>query len=222
MSKYLIDKYKKELMSYTFPYNKYDILMNQTPKKNEAFNETFNRSVFINTPKEVYLNDNNIIYYNSLKEVNDNINVWIEIFNMKTKFTDNELDIYLYYTEILSKIQREIREYAKRCKNKYNLNFSPSDTLSETLVKTYINILWERRLKIYNKLRIILEMEFKLYYMEYGTILLNLCKDYCTKILSSEEENEELYYEFKYKVREILDNSKKLLKVKEEEVSQWK
>lgn len=219
MSKYLIDKYRKELMSYTFPYDKYYILMNETPKKGESFNETFNRSVFTNTPSEFYLNDNKLIYYDSLREVNNHINVWIEVFNMKTKFTDNELDIYLYYTETLAKIQKEIREYAKRCKIKYNLNFDISNTLSETLVKTYINILWERKLKINNKLRLILELEFKLYYIEYGNILLNLCDYYSTKILSVEEENEELYDEFKYKVREIINNSKKL--VKEKEVQQW-
>lgn len=219
MSKYLSDKYRKELMSYTFSYDKYDILMNESPKKGECFNETFNRTVFATTPKKIYLSDNNLIYYDSLREVNNNINVWIEIFNKKTKFTDNELDIYLYYTEALSKIQKEIREYAKRCKNKYDLNFDIFYTISETLVKVYIDILRERRLKINNRLRIILESEFKLYYIEYGTILLNLCDYYCTKILSSEEKNEELYAEFKYKVREIINNSKKL--VKKKEVQQW-
>ena len=61
MSKYLIDKYRRELKAYTFPEDKYDKLINMQPKKNEVFNESFNRNIFISTPKEIYLNDNNII-----------------------------------------------------------------------------------------------------------------------------------------------------------------
>ena len=116
MSKYLIEKYKKELISYSFPYDKYDKLINQPPLKNENFNETFNRSVFLNTPKEFYLNNNKLIYYDSLWEVDNNINGWIEVFYIKTKFADKESDIYLYYKEALYRIKRKLESMLKDVK----------------------------------------------------------------------------------------------------------
>ena len=211
MSKYLIDKYKRELKSYTFPENKYDMLMNHYPRKNDVLNESFNRNVLLNTPKEFYMNNGKIIYYDSLRKVNNNINEWIDIFNMKTKFTDNELDIYSFYVETLSRITKEINLFTKECASKYDLKLAINDNLSCTLVKAYINILWERKLKINNRLRIIMDSESFLCYPDYINELLELRDIYSTKLLCTEEEHEELYDEFKYIIRELL-NKKKLIR----------
>ncbi len=215
MSKYLIDKYKRELKSYTFSQDKYDNLMNVPPKKNEVFNESFNRNVFINTPKDCYLKDGKIIYYGSLREVDSHINVWIESFCSNVRFTDDNLDIYSYYVMALNKIREEITSFAKMCSTKYDLKFAIGDSLYSTLVKTYISILWERKLKINNRLRIILESEFKLYYTDLGSKLLKLYDIYSTIILSNEEENEDFYIEFKDSVRKLIEEDKKKIKIRE-------
>ena len=210
MSKYLIDKYRRELKAYTFSEDTYDKLINMQPKKNEVFNESFNRNIFISTPKEIYLNDNNIIYYQSLRETNDNINKWIEIFNMQTKFTDNNFDIYSYYVTALNGIKIEIRNFAKICSEKYNLKFVTDDLLSETLVKVYISILWERKLQINTKLSKILDF----YCKNYTNDLLKLYNIYSTIILSEEDENIELYNEFRSKVTNAINKPKALIKEK--------
>lgn len=213
MSKYLIGKYRRELKAYTFPEDKYAMLIENEPRKNEVFNETFNRSIFINTPTEFYLNNGNIIYYNSLREVNSSIDKWIEVFNMQTKFTNNNLDIYSYYITALSKIRTEIQNFSKRCAKKYNLKFATSELLSDTLVKVYINILWERKLQINNKLRMILDF----YYKDYAAILSKIYDTYSTMILGEEEENSELYNKFKNEIDNILSRSKTLVREKKEE-----
>lgn len=209
MSKYLIDRYRRELESYTFSEEKYDQLINGEPQR-EVFNESFNRSVLMNTPKEIYLNGTNFIYYDSLREINNNINEWIEIFSMQTKFADNNIDIYLYFVSTLKRIRTEIQNFARRCSNKYNLRFTNSDFFSDTLVKVYIDILWERRLQINNELRKILSF----YCNDYTNKLLELYHIYGTMILSEEEEKPELYDQFR---KEIETLNKPMLLIKERE-----
>ena len=213
MNKNLVNKYKKELTAYTFPESKYYMLMNEKSKKNEVLNEVFNRNVFANTPSDYYMNNGKIIYYNSLKGVNNNIIEWIEIFSMKASLTDNERNIYSLYVETLNKIIDEIKTYARLCTLKYNLKFAIDDTINCTLVKTYIGILWERKLKINNKLRIIIENESSLCYTDYIDELLKIRDIYSTKLLCMEDECEEIYDEFRNIVREIL-NVKKIVKKK--------
>lgn len=209
MNSNLINKYRRELYSYTFSENKFEVLMNENPRKNEVLNESINRTILANTSKDVYMNDGKLIYYKSLSEVNDHIIEWIEIFNMKVKYTIN---VYSCYIDTLNSIRKEINLYAMICASKYGLLFSTSGAEYNTLIKVYINILWERKLKIASKLRIILEDEFGLYYGDYSREILDLYNYYQRKILSIEEIDLNLFNEFRDEVGKIINKPRMLLK----------
>ncbi len=209
MNSYLINKYRRELYSYTFSENKFKVLMNEKPRKKEVLNESINRTILANTSKDVYMNDGKLIYYKSLSEVNDHIIEWIDIFNMKVKYTIN---VYSCYIDTLNNIRKEINLYAMICASKYGLVFSTSGDEYDTLIKVYINILWERKLKIANELRIILEDEFGLYYGDYSREILGLYNYYQRKILSIEEIDLNLFNAFRDEVGKIINKPRMLLK----------
>ena len=209
MNIYLINKYRRELYSYAFSENKFEVLMNEKPRKNEVLNESINRTILANTSKDIYMNDGKLIYYKSLNEVNDHIIEWIEIFNIKTKYTEN---LYSCFVDTLNSIYKEIKLYVMRCASKYGLVFSIPKTGHDTLIKVYINILWERKLKIANRLRIILEDEFGLYYRDYTKEIFDLYNYYQRKILSIEEIDLSLFNEFRDEVGKIINKPRMLLK----------
>ena len=137
MNSYLVNKCHKELLTYSFPINIYDRLINSPPKKGEPLNDTFNRNVFKNTSKEYYLDNGKIIYYDSLREVNTSIEEWIEIFLLKTKIASDNKIIYECYHDIFDKIKEEISVFVRCCAVKYHIN----NVIPDTLIRTYISVL---------------------------------------------------------------------------------
>lgn len=213
MSKYTVNKYIRRLKAYTFPEDYYDYViksnLDSNLRRKEMDYEAYNRLVILNTPSENYLFDGKFIYYDSLKELNYNINVWIQIFALKAKYmTDNSL-IEEYYNKILANINKEIDFFAKMCKKKYKYNAAITPN---TLVGAYINILENRKWKIMFNLREILREKFDLYYDKYENDVLELLEIYQNKILSIEEESEELYNQFIEEAYKILSKPKKLIK----------
>lgn len=203
--------YKKELLTYTFPEDYYDIVLNSNFRKNMLVNERRNINIIKNTPKEFYLFEGNFIYYKVLRELNEHINEWIKIYAEKVKFVNDINIIYDIYMEILNYINKEISVFVNDCRNKYEISYP---IVIDTSVKNYIDILMGRKLKIANTLRVILESEFNLYYEEYNKEILDLYNYYQGKILSIEDENIELYNEFRSKVTNAINKPKALIKEK--------
>ena len=79
-------------------------------------------------------------------------------------------------------------------------------------IRNYIEILMDRRFKIINNLSVILEKEFNLLYDDYSTDILYLFHYYQGKILNCEEENINLYDEFRIQAYRTFNKSKRMIK----------
>lgn len=216
MSKYFINKCHRELLAYSFPVTIYDKLVNGGPKKNESSNDSFNRNVFINTSKDYYLDDDRIIYYNSLRDVNTSIEDWIEIFLIKAKMSNDNKVIYDYYQYILHKIRDEIGFFTKKCMVKYNLK----NIIPDTLIWTYISILTSRYINISEDLYTILREEYGIYLSKekksvFNEKINNICYKYIKMLLKNENIDDSFYMLFREEIDRLLiecDNSKMLIK----------
>ena len=217
MKKETLDKYKrkyvKELKAYTFPDDYYNRVMNNEVRSNGIVNEAYNRSIIVNTPSKYYLNDGKFIYYDSLRELNADINKWIKVFSDRAKLLDNVNSLYSFYIYISTRINTLIEIYISQCKEKYSINYP---IIPDTLIKNYIDILMGRYLEIGKRLSSILREEFNLYYKECSEEILNLVSFYQSKILSIEEENDLLYNEFRNAISNVLNRPKRLIKIKNE------
>ena len=206
-------KYIRELKTYTFPDDYYDKTMNNESQGKDIVNERYNRSIIINTPNKYYLNNGKFIYYDSLRELNDDINEWIKIFIDRAKLLDNVNSLYSFYIYVSSRINALIEIYISQCKEKYGINYP---IIPDTLIKNYIDILMGRYLAIGKRLSSILRDEFNVYYNECNEEILDLVSFYQSKILSVEEESDLLYNEFRNAISNVLNRPRKLIKIKNE------
>ncbi len=207
MPKSIIKKCKRELKCYTFPEKKYEDLIDQSFDKKEIINEAINRRALMRVKDILCQSNGNIIYYDSLKKINNNINEWIKIFTDKVRNSSNKDFIYDCYEEILDNIRNEINLYICECENKYGIKY----VISDTLIISYTDILLKRKHKIDNDLCSILQNEFGIYYSEYSDDLICLYNFFSYKILCNEN-NEDIYEEFRSEVRYMLNNTKRLVK----------
>ena len=206
-------KYIRELRTYTFPDDYYDKTMNNESQSKDIVNERYNRSIIVNTPNKYYLNNGKFIYYDSLRELNDDINEWIKIFIDRAKLLDNVNSLYSFYIYVSSRINALIEIYISQCKEKYGINYP---IIPDTLIKNYIDILMGRYLAIGKRLSSILRDEFNVYYNECSKEILDLVSFYQSKILSVEEESDILYNEFRNAISNVLNRPRKLIKIKNE------
>lgn len=216
----MITKYHKELLAFAFPVTIYDRLINSSSRKSDSLNDSFNRNIFKNTPKEYYLDNDAIIYYNSLKKVNASIEEWIEIFLFKAKISNDNIVICDYYQYVLKKIKEEIDLFAKCCETKYHLK----NIITDTLIKTYLSILESRYINIKKKLYDILREEYGIYFdgklnNDFDHELNNICDGYIKLILKDENNNVDSYMFFREEINRLIikhNDGKKLIKNKEE------
>lgn len=201
------NKYSRELRAYTFPKDKYDCIVNKDVGADNILGETFNKCVFASTQKDLYMFNDKIIYYDSLRIVNDRLNLFISLFDIHVKYSNSASEIYSYYCNTLDKIKLEIKKYAESCSKKYSLNLMISDSFfSSTLVEIYMSILRGRRLKINEILRKIIVFETDFEITNYGSNLIELRDYYSALILSKENDDNQLYDDFRNEVRRLLNN----------------
>lgn len=194
MEENIVDEYRSKLAKFTFP------------ESHMVVNE--HTGSHIEEEDRFYIYEGKIIYYDSLKKLNDAINELINLFELQASSTCDKEKIYSYYINTLNKIQKQIYNFIIYFASKYSLKFNEEEVTSSTLFKTYINVLNERKRKIDEKLRRIIACES--YFMHYNceNELLKMRDTYSGFILSQEDDNCDYYNDFRNKVKYMITSEK--------------